>query len=332
MDDPSITIVWDAFTGYQRTAAIRAAIELDVFTAVAKGSDTAAALAAQCGASERGLRSLCDRLVVDGFLAKAEGRYALTPTAAMFLDRRQPSYLGSAITFLTAPTLAQAFDRLTQAVRKGGTAIDASGTLAPEHPVWVEFARAMAPLATFTAEMLAQLLGPGPATGRRILDVAAGHGKYGITLLRHDPHARVVAQDWPNVLGVAQENAAAAGVADRFRTLPGDAFTVDFGTGYDLVLLTNFLHHFDPPTCETLLRKACGALAPGGRVAAVEFVPDEERVSPPEAAVFSLVMLASTPHGDAYTFAEFQRMFAAAGLGHTELHPLPPEHAVIGWS
>jgi cyclopropane fatty-acyl-phospholipid synthase-like methyltransferase len=249
----------------------------------------------------------------------------------MFLDRRQPSYLGSAVTFVTAPTIVQGFDRLTQAVRKGGTAIDAGGTLAPEHPVWVEFARAMAPLATFTAEMLAALLGPRPATGRRILDVAAGHGKYGITLLRHDPHAQVVAQDWPNVLTVAQENAVQAGVTDRFRTLPGDAFTVDFGTGYDLVLLTNFLHHFDPPTCETLLRKACGALAAGGRVAAVEFVPDEDRVSPPEAGAFSLVMLASTPHGDAYTFAEFKRMFAAAGLGHTELHPLPPQHAVIGW-
>src|SRR5206468_379909 len=104
------------------------------------------------------------------------------------------------------------------------------------------------------------------------------------------------------------------GVGARVQLRPGDAFTTDFGTGWDLVLLTNFLHHFDPPTCERLLAKTRAALAPGGRAVAVEFVPDEDRISPPEAAAFSLVMLATTPAGDAYTFREYEGMFRRAGF------------------
>jgi len=60
-----------------------------------------------------------------------------------------------------------------------------------------------------------------------------------------------------SVLQVAQENAATAGIKDRFHALPGSAFDVEYGSGYDLVLMPNFLSHFDPPTCETLLRKVC---------------------------------------------------------------------------
>jgi hypothetical protein len=90
------------------------------------------------------------------------------------------------------------------------------------------------------------------------------------------------------------------------------------------VLLTNFLHHFDPPTNEVLLRRVHASLAPGGRAIAVEFVPDETRIFPPEAAAFSLTMLASTPSGDAYTLAEYERMFRGAGFPGVSLVDLAP--------
>ena len=82
---------------------------------------------------------------------------------------------------------------------------------------------------------------------------------------------------------------------------------MDFGTGYDLVLIANFLHHFDPPTNVKFLKKVRAAMKPEGKVATAEFVPNEDRVSPPQSAAFSLVMLASTEHGDAYTFREFDQ-------------------------
>jgi hypothetical protein len=130
---------------------------------------------------------------------------------------------------------------------------------------------------------------------------------------------------------VAKENAQAAGVADRFSTVEGDAFTAEYGEGYDVILLTNFLHHFDPQTCEQLLRKVRAALAPGGVALTLEFVPNEDRVTPPVSAAFSLMMLAGTNGGDAYTYPELERMFANAGFSSSEAHPLPasPQQAIV---
>lgn len=314
--------VFEAIIAYQRTAAMRAAIQLELFTAIGEGIGTPLALAERCGAAERGIRMLCDRLVIDGFLVKTDERYALTPTAAVFLDARSPACMAPMIEFMTGDMVMTAYERLTDAVRRGGTALEGSGSLAPEHPAWVQFARAMASGAGFTASMLPGHLGPIEGT---ILDVAAGHGLYGITLARENPKARVIAQDWPNVLEVAAENARTAGVMDRFSTVPGSAFDVDFGSGHAVVLLTNFLHHFDPETCTTLLAKVHAALAPGGRAVAVEFVPNADRVTPPEAGVFALTMLATTPSGDAWTLAEYDAMFRAAGFARgVTLHELAP--------
>ena len=96
------------------------------------------------------------------------------------------------------------------------------------------------------------------------------------------------------------------------------------------VKMSNFLHHFDPATCERFLARAWAALAPGGRAVTVEFVPDEGRVSPPPAAMFGLVMLCSTPAGDAYTLAELDGVFRCAGFTHSELRvPSPGGPQVI---
>lgn len=324
MEEPSISAVYDALTAYQRTAALKAGIELDVFTAIGEGADTLAALAARCRAAERGLRALCDRLVVDGFLRREGARYTLAPTAGAFLDRRSPVCVGAAATFCTAPTIVEAFARLTEAVRRGGTAVPEHGTLAPAHPIWVEFARAMAGVAGVTARLLANLLDVSHAPPWKVLDVAAGHGMFGITLASENPEATVVALDWPNVLAVAEENATAAGVRGRFQTIAGSAFEVDWGRDYDLVLLPNFLHHFDEPTCRQVLTRARAALAPAGRVVIVEFIPDEDRLGPPEAVSFELVMLASTPAGDAYTFRQYEAMLRASGFADATLHELRP--------
>jgi 2-polyprenyl-3-methyl-5-hydroxy-6-metoxy-1,4-benzoquinol methylase len=111
-----------------------------------------------------------------------------------------------------------------------------------------------------------------------VLDIAAGHGLYGIAFAKLNPQAKITAVDWRNVLQVATENAAAAGVGSRHRTIPGSAFEVDFDGTYDVVLLTNFLHHFDVPTCEAVLKRLHAALRPGGRAAILEFVPNDDRV------------------------------------------------------
>jgi ubiquinone/menaquinone biosynthesis C-methylase UbiE len=257
-------------------------------------------------------------------LTKQGDRYGLTLDSATFLDKRSPAYLGSATEFLCSPQMFENTKRIADAVRKGGTVMEEEGTVSTENPLWVKFARGMAPLMAMPAQLMAKLVNPQPAGKMKILDIAAGHGLFGIAFATSNPEAEITAVDWKPVLEVAKENAQKAGVADRYHTIEGSAFDVDFGSGYDLVLLTNFLHHFDPPTNETLLRKVGAALADGGRAVTLEFVPNDDRVTPPDSAGFSLIMLIGTPSGDAYTFAQLEKMFANAGFSRSTLHPLPP--------
>jgi ubiquinone/menaquinone biosynthesis C-methylase UbiE len=321
---PSPQLFFQTINAHQRTESLKAAIELEVFTAIGEGNTTAAEIAKRCQTSEKGMRVLCDYLTIMEMLTKQDNRYALTLDSSVFLDKKSPAYLGGATEFLCSPMLTEGSKHIADAVRKGGTVMENDGTIGPDHPVWVKFAQAMAAMMALPAQVMAKLVDPNADRKLRILDIAAGHGLFGIAFATQNPQSEITALDWKAVLEVAKENAQKAGVSDRYHTIEGSAFDVDFGTGYDLVLLTNFLHHFDPPTCETLLRKVRAALNDGGRAVTLEFIPNEDRVTPPDTAGFSLMMLTSTPSGDAYTFPELERMFANAGFSRSTFHPLPP--------
>ena len=321
---PSPQLIFQTINSHQRTEALKAGIELEVFTAIGEGNTTVTDIAKRCQASEKGTRILCDFLTIMGLLAKDGDQYGLTVDSAAFLDKRSPAYIGGATEFMCSDLLTRGSKFMTEAVRKGGTALDDEGTVSADNPVWINFARAMAALMALPAQLMANLVDPNADQKLKILDIAAGHGLFGISFATRNKQAEVTALDWKAVLEVAKENAAKAGVTDRYNTIEGSAFDVEFGSGYDLILLTNFLHHFDPPTCETLLKKVRAALADGGRAVTLEFIPNDDRITPPDAASFSMMMLISTPSGDAYTFAELERMFANAGFSRSTLHPLPP--------
>ena len=320
---PSPALLFDTINGYHQTAAIKAAVELDIFTALADSSATADAIARHAKASPRGVRILCDFLTLLGFLTKSGQRYSLSPDSAVFLNRKSPAYAGGTLEFLLSGHLRGAFDLLTDAVRKGGTAQAQDGSVAPEHPMWISFARNMGPLMAPAAGGLAELIALDPVRPTKVLDIAAGHGAWGLAFAKKFPGAQVVALDWAPVLEVARENARAAGVQQRFSTIAGSAFDVELGGNYDVVLVPNFLHHFNTADCIRFLRRAHAALRSGGKVAIIEFVPNEDRTTPPGVAGFSLIMLATTPEGDAYTFAEYTDMLAKSGFSAPVQHSLP---------
>lgn len=313
--------IFDTLMAHQQSDALKAAIELDLFTAVGEGHTTAADLARRCNASPRGVRILADYLTIRGFLTKQDDQYGLSEDSTFFLNRKSPAYLGSVHEFLASDYVREGGKNLSAAVRKGGSAVPENGAVTPEHPMWVTFARAMMPMMMPIAEQLAARAGQGPL---KVLDIAAGHGIFGIVIAQTNPEARIVQLDWANVLQVARENAAKFGVQNRVSYIEGSAFTEDYGSGHDLVLLTNFLHHFDAPANEALLRKVHAALKPSGRAMTVEFVPNDDRISPPQAAAFALNMLTGTDSGDAYTFAGLDQMFQNAGFKRSEKFDLLP--------
>jgi 2-polyprenyl-3-methyl-5-hydroxy-6-metoxy-1,4-benzoquinol methylase len=318
---PSPGIVFDTLQAFQRSVALRGAIDLDLFTAIAVGNSSLSAIAAHIKASEKGTRILCDYLTMLGFLVKQGGEYSLTPDSAAFLNRHSPAYMGTMAKFLMNPQIAGLLDDMAGVIRHGGALPSDHGVLEPDNAIWVEFARSMAPMMQMPAQSIAKMFAGSKSI--KVLDISAGHGLYGIAFARHNPNARVVGLDWANVLEVAKENASKAGVGDRYSTIAGSAFDVDLGSGYDIILIPNFLHHFDVTTNEKLLRKVHAALVPGGIVVTPDFIPNEDRISPQRDAMFSLQML-NTPAGDAYTFSELEKMFRNAGFARNEMRELAP--------
>lgn len=313
------------------SAAYKAAVELELFTKIAEGNNTTAKLATACGAAERGIRILADTMTVVGLISKQGDVYSLTDVSAAFLDKRSQMYLGSCVEFLMSPAQMRGFTDLTNAVRNGGSLVQGEASLDPDSPMWVTFAKAMMPLMMPSAQQIVQHIGFDSDRKFKVLDIAAGHGLFGIMVAKAFPNAEIYAVDWKNVLTVATENAQKFGVAERHHLIEGDAFDVDFGEGYDVVLVTNFLHHFDAETCTKFMAKVNAALAPDGKAMTLEFVPNDDRVSPPGEALFALVMLAATPAGDAYTFAELKKMCEDAGFSRSEHIPLTPmpQHLII---
>ena len=149
---PSPQIFFQTINAHQRTEALKAAIELEVFTAIGEGNTTASELAKRCQTSEKGMRVLCDYLTIMEMLTKQDNHYALTLDSSVFLDKRSPAYLGGATEFLCSPMLTDGFKHIAEAVRRGGTAMENDGTLGPDHPVWVKFARGMAPMMSLPAQ------------------------------------------------------------------------------------------------------------------------------------------------------------------------------------
>jgi Methyltransferase domain/Dimerisation domain len=234
MADVSPDLFMDAVLAYQQTAAIKAALELDLFTEIAKGNATAESVAQTTGAAVRGIRILCNYLTVRGHLEKQGNQFRLTPCTAAFLDRNAPSWMGDVVEYLAAPEMMDLFLSDPAAFVRNGGSIGLANN-APDHPIWVKFARAMGPSRVALARTIASEL--AVSSPRKVLDVAAGHGMFGIAIAEAVTDAQVTAIDWEGVLSVARENAEAAGVSGRYHTSAGSAFDTDWGSGFDLVLL-----------------------------------------------------------------------------------------------
>ena len=246
--------VFAATTAYQTTAALIAAVKLDLFTAIGSAAMTADKLGARVGAAPRGIQILCDYLTVVELLEKRKSRYALTPSAKILLDRASPLAMGGTVEFIAAPeTLALFFNDPVSYVRRGGA--EGLANVSPDHPIWIRFANAMAPLAATTAKLVAAYvvaLSERPSVAfrhrlrprllrRRGRQGAAGclhhGGRLGRGPRRHARQRRGRRRDRPLSLRARER------------------LELDWGRDYDLILLPNFLHHFDVPTCEALLGK-----------------------------------------------------------------------------
>ena len=288
-------------------------LRFGVFSQIASGRRTAAAISRAAGASERGTRMLLDALASLGVLTKRAERYGLTPLSKRYLVRKSPDYIGS---FFESPGAWESWSQLEESVRTGR----------PLHHVESqELAEQFFPVLVRTLHVLhldrARIAARAVAAksrrkGLRIVDVASGSGVWSIPYAEEDPAVRVTAQDFPAVLKVTRGYLKRHGVTRQYDFLPGDLKSVEFPVGeYDLALLGNIVHSEGERSSRDLFRKLHRALAPGGRIVIIDMVPSDDRTTPPFPVFFALNMLINTEHGDTYTFSEYRKWLSEAGFG-----------------
>jgi 2-polyprenyl-3-methyl-5-hydroxy-6-metoxy-1,4-benzoquinol methylase len=335
-DDATPIPLFEMMHAYKLTSILKAGVELGVFDQLAVGGATAETVADQLALHPRGATALLNALTAAGLLEQAEpGCYQLAERSARFLVRGRPGYAGGMAKVIASSWEWEAMDRLADSVRKGGPVVSENAET-PEFGYWRDFAANALAVAGPAASTVADLLSPWASTRSElsVLDMACGHGLYGYTVAQRLQHARVWSLDWPNVVDVALGHARRLGVAQRVQTLAGDMFTMDLGGPYDLVLISNVLHHYSAATAEQLLRRAADATKPDGKVVVVGFVADESRspAADPQAHMFALLMLVWTTYGEVHVADAYRGMFAAAGYQDFMVHAVPglPMRIMVG--
>ena len=310
------------------------AIELGVFTELAHGPETFAALHGRLGLHRRSARDFLDTLVALGFLLREGDSYRNTPETALFLDRSKPSYIGG-ILEMANHRLYPFWGHLTEALRTGLPQNELrSGGTGLFEALYAEPAR----LKEFLAGMTGVSHGANLAIARNFpwkdrqtfVDVGTAQGDLAVQVARAHPHLRGIAADLPSVATVFEEYAAANGVADRLTFAPLDFFQQDLPKA-DVVMMGHILHDWDLPTKKMLVRKAYAALPPGGAFIVYEAIIDDDRSKNAFGLMMSLNMLIETPGGFDYTGADCAGWMKEAGFTSTRIEPLVgPDSMVIG--
>ena len=310
---------------YKETSLIKTGVELGVFDHLAGGPLDVHAVSDAFGGDPRGTKILLNALAAIRVVETDGQRYWLAPGADELLVRDHPGFVGDMVHVFASDWEWDALNRFGAAVRKGGTVLDEHAET-PEYKYWEDFAAFAPVVAKPTADVLADALAPWAADRGTVdvLDLACGHGCYGYTVAQRYPQAKVWSLDWENVLAVAGSHAEQMGVRDRTNFITGDMFEVPLGGPYDLVLITNVLHHFSEARAQELLTRAASVLKPDGKVGVVGFTTsDALPAEDPAPHLFSVLMLAWTSEGEVHSEAAYQQMYQASGLAQPTIHTVP---------
>jgi predicted O-methyltransferase YrrM len=294
--------------GFQESRILLTAVELDLFTAVGDGA-TAQEAARRASTHPRATEIILNALVAIGALSKKDGRFFNTPATQQFLVAGSPDFARPAL--MHTVRLFDSWATLTECVRRG-TAVREPGVEAQD-PQWTEsFIEAMHWRAQNDAAELARIARAQDV--KTMLDIGGGSGVYSVAFAKANPQLRAEILDLEPVTRIAQRHIRAERLEDRVVTRVGDLKKEEFGSGYDLILLSAICHMLDERENLDLLRRCFRALAPGGRVLIRDFILEPDKTSPPHAAIFSVNMLVNTKGGANYTEEEYASWLREAGF------------------
>jgi SAM-dependent methyltransferase len=304
---------------YWESAALMAAVELEVFTAVAHGQDTIAAVAQTVGISERNAERLLTALTAMTLLTREGERFANAPDVQRFLVKDGERYAGPWILF-TKPRWT-AFGELSERLRRRE-----ENTLGQYTEFTVDDARRYH-AATYSIGMGAARLFSRSVdlAGRRLmLDLGGGSGAYSIVATKTFPSLKAIVLDLPPVAVVAKEYIAANDAADRVSAMAGDFTTSDFPHGVDVVVMASNLPQYEPALIRLVVGKAFAALVPGGEMHLIGETLHDDRRGPLSAALWGLNEAVQGSTGVAHTEGEVRSYLRDAGFTGVAVHSFVP--------
>jgi SAM-dependent methyltransferase len=314
--------------GYWRTCALHAAVKLDVFSPLCDGALPAGELAEKIGADRDGLERLLIALAAMQLLDKSGDRFICTPSAAEFLSRQSPRYLGHII--LHHRQLVESWAHLDAAVTTGRPV---RPRFAGDDPEWRRnFLLGMYDLAMILAPTLVAQI--DLVERRRLLDLGGGPGTWAVHFCREYPGLKATVYDLPGSRGFAEETIARFGLQERISFVPGDFLTEELPGRYDVAWLSHILHGEGVQEVRAILSKAAAVLEPAGLLLIHEFLLDDDLNGPLYPALFSLNMLLGTSAGRTYSGHELFDLLREAGFRDVRRLPLDlsGESAVIAAS
>ncbi len=313
--------------------ALLSAVELEVFTELARRPEDGEALQRRLGLHPRGARDFLDALVALGFLQRENGVYRNSPEADLFLDKRKASYMGGLLE-MANHRLYPFWAHLTEALRTGEPQneskheADVFGALYADPARLREFLKAMSGVSRAANRTIAAQF-PWKDY-QTFVDLGTAQGDLPAQIALQNPHLNGIGFDLPQVEPVFEDYIASLGLSDRVHFVGGDFFK-DALPSADVILMGHILHDWDLPRKRALLVKAHAALPQGGAVIVYDALIDDDRRERAFGLLMSLNMLVETPGGFDYTGADCQGWMRDAGFRETRVeHLLGPNYVVIG--
>jgi len=314
-------------TGYWGSQALITANRLGVFDVLEGGARTAVEVADELGLEERMTELFLNALAALGLLEKSAGRYANSRVSQIFLTSASAASMRDSLRFMD--DLYATWGDLENALRSGKPAKAAETYLGGDEAQTRHFVRSMHDRALAIGRGLVEVVDTG---GRqRLLDVGGGPGTFSALLTERNSELTADVLELDGVATVAEQILAETGAAERVRMIRGDYHTSDFGSGYDMVLMSGMFHRETPKNCRKLIRKAAACLEPGGLLVVTDVFTDPGGTAPEFSALFGITMMLTAPDGCVHADADVAAWMDDAGFAEVEQRPFPPPmpHRVV---
>lgn len=331
-DHPSPEKILQIGLGFWASKTLLSAVEMEVFTELAKHPGDLRTLQGRLGLNPRSAGDFLDALVALGFLKREDGVYSNTAETAAFLDKNKPSYVGGVLE-MANHRLYPFWGSLTEALRTGLPQNEAKDGVAIFEKLYADPAR----LKEFLKAMTGISRGANMAIARKapwggyktFVDIGCAQGDLAVQIAAANPHLKGIGFDLPEVGPIFEEYVEVNGLQDRVSFAGGNFFTDDLPAA-DVVTMGHILHDWDLETKRMLIAKAYKALPSGGALVIYEALIDDDRSQNAFGLMMSLNMLIETPGGFDFTGADCQGWMKDAGFSRTsQQHLVGPDSMVV---